>query len=129
MTKVIRREQAIMEIAVKAVQKALAPEGLTVEHGGDGSWDPTSLTFKLKIVVEGASMKTGLNDSTMLGFSKNIIGESFKQRRTTYTITAINLRRPKYPISTISQYGARYKHKVSQVKLLLGPSFSTAKRA
>lgn len=124
-TRVIARKQAkvIMELAVKAAQDALKDEGLTVERVGGGSFDSTSLTFKLKVAVEGASMKTGLNDSTMLGFTKNIIGESFKQRRTTFIITAINLRRPKYPISSTTQNGARYKHTVAQVKEMLGRSF------
>lgn len=121
-TKVIQRKQAkvIMEIAVKAVKDALKAEGLDVERIGGGSFDRTSLTFKLKVAVEGANKKNGLNDSTMLGFSKNIIGESWTVRRSTFTITSINLRRPKYPISTTTQTGARYKHSVEQIKRALG---------
>jgi uncharacterized Zn finger protein len=121
-TKVIQRKQAkvIMEIAVKAVKDALKAEGLDVERVGGGSFDSTSLTFKIKVAVEGASMKTGLRDSQMLGFSKNVIGESWKVKRSTFTITAINLRRPKYPISSTTQNGTRYKHSVAQVKQMLG---------
>lgn len=121
MTKTIQRKQAkvIMEIALKAAQKALKVEGLTVERVGGGSFDSTSLTFKIKVQVKGAEKKNGLMDSQMLGFSKNIIGESWSRKRTTFTITAINMRRPKYPISTTTQNGARYKHTVAQVKLML----------
>ncbi len=122
MTKVIQRKQAkvIMEIAVKAVKNALKAEGLDVERVGGGSFDSTSLTFKLKVAVEGANMKNGLNDSTLLGFSKNIIGESWTVKRSTFTITSINLRRPKYPISSTTQNGTRYKHTVQQVRMMLG---------
>lgn len=122
MTKTIQRKQAkvIMEIALKAAQKALKDEGLTVERVGGGSFDSTSLTFKIKVAVEGANKKNGLNDSTLLGFSKNIIGESWTVKRSTFTITAINLRRPKYPISSTTQNGTRYKHSVSQIKRALG---------
>lgn len=121
-TKTIQRKQAkaIMVIAIKAAQKALKAEGVTVERVGGGSFDSTSVTFKIKVAVEGASMKTGLNDSQLLGFSKNLIGESWTVKRSTFTITAINLRRPKYPISSTTQTGARYKHSVEQIKRALG---------
>ena len=55
----------------------------------------------------------------MLGFDTNFVGMPLSIRRTTHTIVGINLKRPKYPISTETQNGARYKFPAERVKRLL----------
>ena len=98
----------------------LTKEGLTVEQVGGGRFDESQVTFKIKATVSAGIAGVRLSESQQLGFAKNIIGKSFKIRRTTHTITGINMNRWKFPISTETQNGAKYKFPVARVKLLLG---------
>jgi hypothetical protein len=122
MTKRIERRQAmvIIDLALEAARKVLKKEGLTVEQAGAASYDDSQVTFKIKAVLTSQSKRLAATASTMVGFSKDVIGESFTIKRTTHTIVAITPTRPKYPVTTETQNGARYKFPVSRVKLLLG---------
>lgn len=119
--KMIERKQArvIVDLALEAARKILKKEGLTVEQASAASYDDATVTFKIRVTV--ASRVTSINkgSASMLGFSKDIIGESFIIKRTRHTIVGINLNRPKFPISTETQNGARYKFPAERVKRLL----------
>ncbi|KKM16230.1 hypothetical protein LCGC14_1687920 [marine sediment metagenome] len=122
MTKRIERRQAkvIVDLALEAARKVLKSEGLTVEQAGAASYDDSQVTFKIKAVLKNRAKALNSTASQMVGFSKDVIGESFTIKQTTHTIVAITPSRPKYPVTTETQRGARYKFPVSRVKMLLG---------
>lgn len=124
MTKTIERRQArvIIDLALDAARKVLKREGLTVEQAGAATYDGSQVTFKIKAILISQTKRLNGDASFSLGFLKDIIGESFTIRRTTHTIVGINLNRPKFPISTETQNGARYKFPAERVKRLLGLS-------
>ena len=117
----IERKQArvIVDLALEAVRKILKKDGLTVEQAGGASYDEATVTFKIRATVTSRTTSINKGSASMLGFSKDIIGESFTIKRTRHTIVGINLNRPKYPISTETQNGARYKFPAERVKRLL----------
>ncbi len=122
MAKTIGREQArvIVEMARDAARKVLEKEGLTVSTVGGSRFDATQVTFKLQAMVADTVEDNHDRDCGLLGLGENIVGKTFKIRRTVHTVTGISLRRPKYPISTTTQNGARYKFTVEQVAMYLG---------
>lgn len=117
----IERKQArvIVDLALEAARKILKSEGLTVDQVGGASYDEATVTFKIRATVTSRATSINKGSASMLGFSKDIIGESFIIKRTRHTIVGINLNRPKYPISTETQNGARYKFPADRVKRLL----------
>ena len=119
--KMIERKQVrvIVDLALEAARKVLKREGLTVEQVGGASYDDSMVTFKIRATVTAKQSGIRMTESQMLGFDKNIVGMSFSIRRTTHTIVGINLNRPKFPISTETQNGARYKFPAERVKRLL----------
>lgn len=131
MTKRIERRQAkvIIDLALEAARKVLKKEGLVVEQAGSASYDETQVTFKIKAVLTSQTKRLAETASAMVGLSRDIIGESFTIKRTRHTVMAITPSRPKYPITTETQNGARYKFSVSRVKMLLGMGSTPASRA
>ena len=119
--KMIERKQVrvIVDLALEAARKVLKREGLTVEQVGGASYDDSMVTFKIRATVTAKQDGIRVTESAMLGFSENIVGKTFQIRRTLHTISGINLNRPKFPISTVTQNGARYKFPAERVKRLL----------
>lgn len=66
------------------------------------------------------SEDTSSTTATGLGLPDDIVGKSFKVRRTTYTVTGFNTRNFKYPVLATTQNGKRYKLDVDFVLTGLG---------
>ena len=112
--------------AEAALAKALKPFGLEVTRGnsrfGDGS-----VSMKFEAALPKARAASKKQDSTILGFSKNILGEQFMNRGTVFTVADIHLRKPKYPIIGVNARGTRYKFGAAQVaRNLLAKSIKLA---
>ncbi len=120
--KTIERKQAkvIVNLALAAVQKALEDEGLEVEIAGSTTFSPAECTFKFKATLPDRAEDMNQIRCEQLGLPRNIVGESFVQKRSTFTITGIALNRPKYPISCTNQNGRQFKFPVNMVRDLLG---------
>ena len=58
--------------------------------------------------------------ATSLGLPADLVGQSFKVKRTTYTVTGVTLRNHKYPVLATTQTGKRYKLDVPFVLKGLG---------
>lgn len=113
----IGRMQAkvIRELVEKAAADALRSSGLEVEIDGTVKFDEATCTVKVKAFLADERDSVNEDDSKLLGFDRNIVGESFLSRTTVFTITGINMNRPKYPISASNARGTAYKFKVEQV--------------
>ena len=115
--KTIGRPQAkvIREIVEKAAADALKSSGLEVKIDGTVRYDSATCTVKVQAFLPEQMTARGEGDSQLLGFSDNIIGETFDSRGTTFTIKEIHLRKPKYPIIAVNDRGTRYKFPAEQV--------------
>jgi|APSaa5957512622_1039677.scaffolds.fasta_scaffold01315_12 hypothetical protein len=107
-------------ISDKAEQalKVLADElGMTLTREA-GRFSADSLTVKMTFKVVGSNgvSKVDTSAATALGLPSDVIGRRFVAGRTTYTVTGINLRRPKYPVSGTGPKGGRYKFTTAQVQ-------------
>jgi hypothetical protein len=117
-TKRIGRPQAraIADLIEKAANEALKSEGLTVTIKGGIRFSAGEVTVKLEASLPEIKSDTNEQECRLLGFSENIVGKKFLVRTTWHTITEINLNRRKYPISTETQRGGRYKWPVDVVR-------------
>jgi hypothetical protein len=100
--------------AEEALRKALKPFGLEVTRG-NSRFGEGSVTMKFEAALPKVKAATKKQDSTILGFSKNIVGEQFLSRGTVFTVRDIHLRKPKYPIIAENARGTRYKFPADQV--------------
>lgn len=125
-TKTIQRKQArvIADLAIEAIKEALKGDGLDAKISGGIRYGAGSVTFKVEAFLPDRMATRMTDDAMVLGFSDDIIGKTFKIRNTVHTITEIKLSRWKYPISTKTQRGARYKFPAKRVANLLGVTYN-----
>jgi len=100
--------------ATVALQKALKEFGLTVTQG-NSRYDDGMVAMKFEAALPNVKAASKKQNSALLGFSKNIVGMTFRKKNTVYTITDIHLRKPKYPVIAETQRGAKYKFTVEQI--------------
>jgi hypothetical protein len=104
----------------EAALKVLADElGLSLKRESS-RFDPLggTVTVKLTFGVQNASgaSQADTQAASLLGLPADCIGRTFRSGRgTLYTITGINMRRRKYPVSATGPRGGRYKFTVAQV--------------
>ena len=102
----------------EAALKVLADElGMTLsrETSRYGT-DTVTVKMTFKVVGSNGVSKVDTSAATALGLPSDVIGRRFVAGRTTYTVTGINLRRPKYPVSGTGPKGGRYKFTTAQVQ-------------
>lgn len=118
-TTIDRPTTRILSEEAEQALKAVADKfGLKLVRG-NGRYSPTSLTVKFDFQVIGSNgvSKKAAQGAGLLGLPTDIVGRQFKSGRGgLYTVTDINLRRPKYPVSATGPKGGRYKFSVSQVQ-------------
>ncbi len=102
--------------AEKALEAVAEKYGMTLKRG-NGRFSPDRLTVKFDFAVatESGAPADFARKAAMLGLPEDCYGAAFTSGRTTYTVTGINLRRPKYPISGEGPKGGRYKFTADSV--------------
>ncbi len=110
----VRRISDEAEAALAAVA---AKYGMTLSRG-NGRFSPDRLTVKFDfcMAAEGGAPADFAHKATMLGLPEDCWGKAFISGGTRYTITEINLRRRKYPISAEGPKGGRYKFTADTVR-------------
>ena len=118
MPKLTRMDRATAKMvgvkAEAALQKALKTLGLEVVRG-NSRFDSGSVTMKFECSLPKARKASKKQDSLVIGFSKNILGEQFVNRGTSFTIIDIKPSRPKYPIVGQNARGTKYKFQAESV--------------
>jgi len=109
----------VAEAADRALTAAMKELGLEVTRGHTTFGDAEMSTkFTFSVVARKTEAKA--DESEMLGFDRNILGMTFVQGRTTYTITDIHMRKPKFPIIAKTANGKAFKFTPSAVARNLG---------
>ena len=103
--------------AEAALEAVAAKYGMTISRG-NGRFSPDRLTVKFDFCQ---SSETGApadfaQKATMLGLPEECFGAVFLSNGTRYTVTELNLRRRKYPVSGTGPKGGRYKFTADTVK-------------
>lgn len=116
-------DRATVRVKMDALEEAIRAKaselGLNVEKVS-GSFSATDLNLRVKMTDASDDAQEKLSDradheAELLGLNKKV-GDSFTTwGGKTYTITGINLRRRKYPVSVEGPQGGRYKMTVAQV--------------
>lgn len=118
MPKLTRMDRATAKMvgdkAEAALAKALKTLGLEVVRG-NSRFDDGSVTMKFECTLPKARKASKKQDSLVIGFSKNILGEQFVNRGTMFTVIDIKTNRPKYPIVGQNQRGTKYKFPAESV--------------
>lgn len=100
--------------ALKAVAEQF---GLTIKPGS-ARYSPDSCTVKYEFgCLTEAGAPAGFSDrAKMLRLPEDCWSKEFTLNGTTYTITDLNLRRRKYPVSAKTSRGASYKFTADTVR-------------
>ncbi len=103
--------------ALKAVAEQF---GLTIKPGS-ARYSPDSCTVKYEFgCLTEAGAPAGFTDrAKMLRLPEDCWGKEFTVNGETYTITDLNLRRRKYPVSANNSRGASYKFTAEMVRRTL----------
>jgi len=109
--------------ALTALEKALKEFGLTVTQG-NSRYGQGSVTMKFEASIPADKSDKQERDSNRIGFDRNLVGLYFTipGKRSRYEIVDVRTSRPKYPITAVTQRGARYKFGAEQVARYLGKS-------
>jgi len=107
----------LSEEVVDVLNKALGTRGLSVCRKGGGSFDASTFTFKLEVSTEGGTERKELGnvmDAQVLGLPANIFERQFNSptprgKIRLFTVTEINLNRPKYPVTATNENGKLFK--------------------
>lgn len=117
------RIDAINQKVLKALEQVAEEENVEFSFKGsrysDTCYDSTLTVTSLSKDAKQLQEKEDEDFSRLLGFSENIVGKTFENGRSVFTITKLNLNRPKYPISASNQNGTSYKFPVDSVKRAL----------
>jgi len=108
--------RTISDKAEAALQTLATELGMTLsrETARYGS-DFATVKFTFKVNAASGVAKTASRDAALLGLPDDIVGRKFVAGNTTYTVTDLKLRRPKFPVSGEGPHGGRYKFTVEQV--------------
>jgi hypothetical protein len=121
--KITAFEPTNLKLIRAAIDKALA--GVAAEFGlqklelTSMTYDSTKFTSSVKGTVPADPtnplvMSKYKTASQMLGFSDNIVGETFTSKGESFTVTDVDLKKPKFPvIVTKASDGKSYKMKPS----------------
>jgi len=104
----------VSEKAEQELQKVFASFGLDVTRG-NARYTDGSMSVKFEFALPKAKAESKSQDSTLLGFDRNIVGMKFFQRRKEFTIMDIHLRKPKYPVIAEDANGRRFKFDVRTI--------------
>lgn len=124
MTKAILR--ALANEIEDALQDIAKKHNVSIKRG-NGSYGETNATLKLEIsdisengTVLDKEAETFLSMATIYGFKPDDLNKVFTSNGSKYSISGLNTRRSKYPISAIRlSDGGKYKFTATSVKLAL----------
>jgi len=107
----------ISDEAQAALEAVAAKYGMTLSRG-NGRFSPDRLTVKFDFCMasEGGVPADFAKKAAMIGLPEDCFGKEFVSGGTRYTVTEINLRRRKYPVSGAGPQGGRYKFTADTVK-------------
>lgn len=119
----VRKLQAEAEAALAAVA---AKYGMLLNQGG-GRFSDDRLAVKFEFAVAAdapagtpaADMRAPADfarKAMLAGLPEDCFGKTFRCGNAVYTVTGINLSRPKYPVEGEGPQGGRYKFTLAQVK-------------
>lgn len=110
----VRRISDEAEAALAAVAEKY---GMTLSRG-NGRFSPDRLTvkFDFAMATEAGAPSDFAQKAKMVGLPEDCFGKVFISGGTRYTITEINLRRRKYPVSGTGPQGGRYKFTADTVR-------------
>jgi hypothetical protein len=108
----------VSEEAEAALAAVAEKYGLTITRQ-PGRFSPDRLTLKIDLIVatETGAPADYASKAALIGLPEDSWGKTFIASGTEYTITEINLRRPKYPVSGTGPKGGRYKFAAAAVKM------------
>lgn len=100
----------------KAVQEIAEKHNIGISYNG-GSVSMLDSTVKLKLIAKGeeAEVQNGVLAKS-LGLPEDIIGMTFTERASIFTIERIDMNKIKYPIIAKNQNGNPYKFTVDSIK-------------
>lgn len=103
-----RAEEVLTEVAESL--------GLTLTRE-TGRFTESTFTFKatFKTTTEAGRPIADTKNAILLGLPANVVGRQFTSNGKTFTVTGINMRRRKYPVSGEGVQGGRYKFTVDSV--------------
>ena len=118
MSKFDRATVRMISDEAEAALAAVAEKyGMTLARG-NGRFSPDRLTVKFDFcMATGSGVPSDFaHKATMVGLPEDCYGKVFFSNGTRYTVTEINLRRRKYPVSGTGPKGGRYKFTADTVK-------------
>jgi|TARA_R110000824_G_scaffold54351_19_gene149980 hypothetical protein len=107
----------VSDEAEAALEAVAAKYGMTLSRG-NGRFSPDRLTVKFDFcMATGTGAPSDFaQKAKMVGLPEDCFGKTFISGSTRYTVTEINLRRRKYPVSGTGPKGGRYKFTADTVK-------------
>lgn len=107
----------LSEEAEAALAEVAAKYGLQLaRESGSFAAGHATLKFKFSATTEAGAPADFALHAQMLGLPADLYGKTFKAHGATYTVTEINLRRPRFPVSATGPEGGRYKFTVEAVR-------------
>lgn len=108
----------ISEEAEVALAAVAAKYGMTLSRQ-NGRFSPDRLTVKFDFCqsAESGAPADFAQKAAMLDLPEDCFGAAFISGGTRYTVTELNLRRRKYPVSGTGPKGGRYKFTAATVKM------------
>lgn len=114
------RISGINKKIAEALRKIEKEENVSISFGTSRY---SEVEYKVPMTIKSnstESKKTLSSENTqkskLLGFSKNIVGTSFRSNGKVFKVTDIKLNRPKYPIIASNSRGTLYKFTPDSVK-------------
>ena len=102
--------QLLQKEAEKALIAVADQYGLSlIPKGGRYGDTNLALRFEFRLPDDGAMPKDFPMKAKLLGVPEDCFGKSFMQGGSMYTITDLNLRRPKFPVSAKRNDGRGFK--------------------
>ena len=106
-----------------ALAKVAAEFGLTFETKA-GSYSDTEFNFKATFKLNTTQAIQRIEQRTasvaqLLGLPEDVVGKTFYSNGVMFTVTGLNLKRRKYPVSATNANGTGYKFSEAEVKRCL----------
>jgi hypothetical protein len=104
--------------AVVALEKVAKKYGVNISYNG-GTLGTNDFILKLKVEVANAVKTYDPWVYKAFNLPEDIIGKTFVNRGTKYTITELNTKAPKFPVNVVDENGKGFKFPVDAVRTLL----------
>jgi hypothetical protein len=110
--------EMFQEAALKAIQQVAKQFGLESVQNAGYVYDTLDCTFKFKVMCDtktSVAQSKNLRDSINAGFSENVVGKIFRDKKHTFTITGFSFGR-KNPVDCTRDDGKLFCYNAGFVK-------------